>query len=107
METMKVIYKILERLEKAMDEEEFDWHEIDHRAFGISELKWTRIIQLMLERGLIDGFSLINTMGRTYPGVKPIDPRITFEGLEYLAENSNTAKIINAAKLLKDTIPGL
>ncbi|WP_352404523.1 YjcQ family protein [Sporanaerobacter acetigenes] len=107
MDTIKVIYKMLERLEKAMDEERFDWHEIDHEAFGISELKWTRIILLMQERGLIDGFSLVHMMGQTYPGIKPIDPRITFEGLEYLAENSNTAKIINVAKLLKDTIPGL
>ena len=34
-------------------------------------------------------------------------PRITLAGLSYLSENSTTSKVINAAKFLKDVIPGL
>lgn len=106
MDTMKVIYNILERLEKAIDEEDFNWEEIGPEVFEISEIKWYRIIEIMINKSLITGISINRSLDGQY-GASVYDPRITFEGLEYLAENSNTAKIINAAKLLKDTIPGL
>lgn len=101
---MKVIYKILERLEKAMDEERFNWKEISYEQFGISQEKWRKIIEIMKEEGFIEGINIRKDLqGKVY--VDGLDLRITFKGLVFLAENSNTAKIINAAKLIKDIVP--
>ncbi|WP_050353944.1 YjcQ family protein [Gottschalkia purinilytica] len=104
---MKIIYKILERLDKAMDEERFDWNEIDHNTFGITKIRWVRIMHIMNENGFIDGVSIVNTIGQKNSEVRFIDIRITLKGLEYLAENSNMGKLITTAKLLKDIIPDI
>jgi len=105
MDTMKAIYKILETLEKSLDEEDFDFNQIRPEAIGISEYKWHRIIGIMMNEGFIDGFMEIQTLGMRFPQYKIVSPTITFKGLVYLAENSNIAKIINAAKLIKDIVP--
>jgi len=105
MDTMKALYKILETLEQSLDHEDFDFNLIKHEVIGISEHKWHRIIGILMDEGFVDGFMKIQTLGMKYPGYKLSHPEITFRGLVYLAENSNTAKIINAAKLIKDIVP--
>lgn len=107
MDTMKAIYKILEGLEKSLDEENFDFQLIEHDAIGISECKWNRLITILQNEGLIEGFKGLQFSGNRFPEYKMISPAITFEGIIYLSENSNTAKVINAAKFLKDVIPGM
>ncbi|WP_257279273.1 YjcQ family protein [Clostridium botulinum] len=97
----------MSRLDNAMDEEDADLSDIKYEVLEISELKWTRILQMMTERGLIDGVEFVKTIGCKYPDVKFMDPRITLEGIEYLADNSTQAKLFRAAKELKDFIPGL
>lgn len=104
MDTMKVIYKILERLEKAMDEERFNWKEISYEKFEISQQKWIKIIEIMKQEGFIEGINIYKDLQGNIQ-VDGLDIRITFKGLVFLAENSNTAKIINAAKLIKDIVP--
>ncbi|HDK7179298.1 TPA: dihydrolipoyl dehydrogenase [Clostridium botulinum] len=105
--TLDIIYKILSRLDKAMDEENSDLSDISFEALEISEIKWVRILQMMVERGLIDGVEFIDFCGQSYPSVKFMDIRITLEGIEYLMDNSTQAKLFRAAKELKDFIPGL
>lgn len=105
METMKAMYRILETLDKALDEENFDFNLVKSEAIGISEHKWSRLINILQNEGLIEGFKEVQFAGTRFPGYKMISPAITFEGIAYLAENSNTAKVINAAKTLKDIIP--
>ena len=105
MDNMKAIYKILDTLEKSLDEKDFDFTQITHEAIGISEYKWHRLIRILMHEGLVDGFIEIQTLGMRFPQYKIVSPTITFKGLVYLAENSNIAKIINAAKLIKDIVP--
>lgn len=105
MDTMKAIYKILEVLDGSLDDENFDINKVKHEAIGISEHKWNRLIGIMQSAGLITGFAEVPMTGVMFPGYKIISPTITFRGIAYLAENSNTAKILNAAKTLKDIIP--
>lgn len=105
-DTFDIIYKILNRLEKAMDEEDFNWREIDHINLGISEKRWLSIIDMMQEEQLMDGLPIKwGARGESFISIDR--PRITLKGLKYLSDNSSTAKIINAAKLLKDIIPGI
>lgn len=104
---MKIIYKILEILEKALDNECFDFELVGHRSIGISEYKWSRIINMLQSEGFISGFRDMKIDGAPFPQYRPTNPAITFKGIIFLAENSNTAKIISAAKLLKDVIPGI
>ncbi|ACB83958.1 YjcQ family protein [Natranaerobius thermophilus] len=106
-ETMDIIFQILERLEKAMDEEQFNWEkEISHEALDISETRWTLIIEMMEENNLIKGLN-IDRGAKGDISISIHSPRIRLQGLNFLIENSQTAKVINAAKLLKDTVPGL
>lgn len=107
METMKAIYKILETLEKSLDDENFNFELVKHTSIGISEYKWSRLIGILQYEEFIDGFRDMKIDGAPFPQYREINPTITFKGIIYLAENTNTAKIINAAKLLKDVIPGL
>lgn len=105
MDTSKAIYKILEILDELLDDEEFDTKKINHEAIGITEYKWHKLIGIMQNEGFISGFIPTNSIGSSHTKYKMMSPTITFRGIMYLADNSNTAKIINAAKLLKDVIP--
>ena len=107
METMKAVYRILETLDKALDEEDFDFNLVKYESIGINEHNWSRLINILQNKGLIEGFEEVHFAGTIFPGYKMISPTITFEGIAYLAENSNTAKVVNAAKLLKNIIPGI
>jgi DNA-binding Lrp family transcriptional regulator len=105
--TMDIIQDILEHLDKSMDDETVDVKPISPEALGISQARWSRIIEMMLESGLIDGFSPIHRLGSSYQALKAVNPRITLRGIQFLAENSNMAKFYRAAKEIKDWIPGL
>lgn len=104
--TFDIIYKILDRLERAMDEDDFDWQEIDHQRLGISERRWLRVIEMMHDERLMEGLN-IQRGARGEATISVNSPRITLKGLSYLADNSSTAKVLKAAKLIKDIIPGI
>jgi len=103
----KSIYKVLKTLEHEIDNEDFDFDSISHKVLKISELRWTRLMQMLIENHYIDGLESIYMMGQSYPSFKDMDIRITLEGLQYLEENSIMTKIKNAVKEIKDFIPGL
>ncbi|KKX52578.1 MULTISPECIES: YjcQ family protein [Brevibacillus] len=105
--TMDVIQEILEYLDKSMDDEVVDTKPINHENLGISHARWSRTIEMMLESGLIEGFSPVHRTGTTYTAYKAVEPRITLRGIQFLADNSNLAKLYRAAKEIKDWIPGL
>jgi hypothetical protein len=105
--TMDIIQAILEHLDKSMDDERVDVGPISHEALGISHARWSRIIEMMLESGLIEGFSPVHLPGLSYTAFKAVDPRITLSGIQFLADNSNLTKLYRAAKELRDWIPGI
>ncbi|MBU3142249.1 YjcQ family protein [Clostridium sp. CF012] len=105
MDNFKTIYKILKKLEDAMDEESFDFDTINHESMGISEMRLSRIIKMMVDNGLIDGVEFFQCIGQSFPEFKPCDPHITLEGLHYLEENSAMTKIAKALKGVKEIIP--
>lgn len=107
MDNFKIIYKILRILEKSMDLEEFDSNTISKEALDISEARWCRIMAMLVANGYVTGIETWNAMECGYPRVAVNRPEITIKGLEYLEENTFMKKVANAAKGIKDTIPGL
>lgn len=106
MDNFKAVYQILSTLEKAMDLPEFDANQIGPDALRVSEERWARYIEMMLDVGYIKGVNI----GRSINGSLMVDAhsmRITLKGLEYLQENSIMRQMYNVAKGIKEIIPGL
>lgn len=107
MDNFKIIYKILKILEKYMDYENVPAELISYETFDISKERWSRILKMMIDTGLIEGVRCIEVDGVMVPIIKLYNPSITLKGLEYLEENSMMKKAAGIVKGIKDTIPGL
>jgi hypothetical protein len=105
MDNFKVIYKILKKLEEAMDQEEFDINSIKHKAMEISEMRWNRIMQMMILNNLIGGAEFIGGDDNPFWNFASFNIHITLQGLQYLEENSTMKKISNTLKTIKDITP--
>lgn len=106
MDNFKAVYHILSALEKAMDLPQFDISQIGPDALGVSRERWARYIEMMADAGYIKGAAL----KRDILGGLDVDAeniRITLKGLEYLQENTIMRKLYNAAKGIKEVVPGL
>ena len=103
MDNFSVIYKILKKLEKAMDLDEFSIDDVSAEVLKISESRWAAIIEMLCENGYIAGV----TAQRSADGEIKISEsslRITLKGLEYLSENSFMRKAANVAKGIIETV---
>ena len=90
------MFRILSYLERAMDLEEPDTEMIMPEAMGISEPRWSRIVEMMADEGLVSGIGIRRSeAGEVMLTIN--DPRITLKGLEYLSENQ---MMIKAAAIL-------
>lgn len=107
MESFNIIYKILKILEKSMSLEEFDNECISAEVLRIPYPLWCRILKILADNEYITGIEVWNAMECNYPKVALVRPEITLQGLEYLQENSVMKKIHNAAKGIKEVVPGL
>lgn len=102
-DNFKFIYKILKTLESAMDCPEFDISQISHDKLGISEERWARYLEMMLDVGYIKGINLY----KDCTGEINVDNngiRITLKGLEYLTENHIMQKLYRTAKGVVDLV---
>lgn len=97
MDNFKIIYKILSVLEKSMDLENVDIERISSNNLGISQQRWNKYMEMLLDAGYIKGVTIQKYVtGET--NVDAEDIRITLKGLEYLSENSIMQKMYKAAK---------
>nr|DAF75654.1 MAG TPA: YjcQ protein [Caudoviricetes sp.] len=104
MDNFKIIYKILSTLEKSMDLEQCNLDSISPEVLKISEERWNKYIEMLLDAGYIKGVSIRKFVtGET--DLNADDIRITLKGLEYLSENSIMQKMYKAAKGITDLIP--
>lgn len=101
MDNLKIVYKILVGIEASMDSSVFDSTFLE--ALKISEERRNKILQSMIDDGLIDGIIRVNYAGGY--GFKPVEPRLTIKGMEFLQENSAMQKIKNGLKEVKDITP--
>ena len=104
MDNFKIIYKILSVLEKSMDLENVDIERISSNNLGISQQRWNKYMEMLLDAGYIKGVTIQKYVtGET--NVDAEDIRITLKGLAYLSENSIMQKMYKAAKGITDLIP--
>ena len=104
MDNFKIIYKILSVLEKSMDLENVDIERISSNNLGISQQRWNKYMEMLLDAGYIKGVTIQKYVtGET--NVDAEDIRITLKGLEYWSENSIMQKMYKAAKGITDLIP--
>lgn len=104
MNNFNIIYRILKALERAMDLERFDTNEISNEKFGISEVRWIRLIQMLVDEGYVEGVRIIKPDGAPLPIVMVDKIHITLKGLEYLNDNSMMKKAGEAVKGVIDVI---
>ena len=91
-------------LEKSMDLENVDIERISSNNLGISQQRWNKYMEMLLDAGYIKGVTIQKYVtGET--NVDAEDIRITLKGLEYLSENSIMQKMYKAAKGITDLIP--
>lgn len=104
MDNFKIIYKILSALEKSMDLEKCSIECITPERLKVSEERWNKYIEMLLDAGYIKGVKI-----RKYiTGEKSIDAediQITLKGLEYLSENSIMQRMYKTAKGIADLVP--
>jgi len=104
MDNFKTIYMILRELESALDDPCVDESLINYRFLKISERRWARYIEMMLDMELIKG-AAVKTYNDGGLAVIFTDVRITLKGLEYLTENSVMQKIYKTMKNIKEAVP--
>ena len=102
----KVIYRILNELEKSMDEDKIEENKINQNALDITENRWRQIMRMLAEEGYIKGL-IISPYENSFIIANLEGAKITLKGLEYLSENSIMKKIANGIKEAKDIIPGI
>lgn len=98
------IYKILRALEAAMDYPNFDTEQISAEKLKVSEERWARYLEMMIDTGYIKGVRVYRDItGETC--VEDSGIRITLKGLKYLTENSIMQRLHKATKGIKDLLP--
>ena len=87
-----------------MDLEKFNPDSISPEALKISDERWNKYMEMLLDAGYIKGVKIQKYVaGGTSVDIDDI--RITLKGLEYLSENSIMQKMYKAAKGITDLIP--
>lgn len=97
MEFEKTIYNILKGFEGQLDNVTFDLNLLDYHAYNVTEVRFIRYLQMLINANYIDGIKITPMADGSFY-IKAISPTITLKGLEYLAENSMMKKIVKIIK---------
>ena len=106
MDNFKAVYIILSALEKCMDLPQANTEMFNAEAVGVSDERWKKYIEMMLDCGYIKGVD-VKTYINGHTVIDCNNIQITLKGLEYLQENSVMQKMYKTMKGIKETIPGL
>lgn len=86
MDNFRYIYRILDRLRLAMDEDEFGSAEISPDAVGVNDNRWASLIVMLAEAKYIEGVSVkYSADGARTISIGAVT--LTLKGLEYLQTN--------------------
>lgn len=111
----RVMNKILRYVERSLDDETFDGDGFTAEAFGISFLRFARLLEMLLAEGYLTGIEVVRNRGRDefdeddvdLPpyDIRLHDPAITIPGMKFLAENSVWAKALKTVKDARELMP--
>ena len=103
---MRAIYNILKVLEGAMDNEGgANPDALTARALKVSEPRLDNLWAMLAKEGYVTGV-MVQYMDNERLVIVD-NPRITLQGVEYLAENTAMRRIQREMKGIKDALPGL
>lgn len=111
------INKILSYIEKRLDDTVFDLENFDAKTFNVSENRFYRYLQMLLDAGYISGIE-VKDFGEPDDFMTESErlhyerfyavfdaPAITIKGLQFLAENTLLMRMDKAAKSIRDIAP--
>lgn len=105
MDNFKIIYRILKYLDRNKGDEECDYREISPDVLNIAETQWEQLLISMQEDGYIKGLAYSRKLDEKFPHLaRPITPRITLKGMEYLADNTLMKKAANLFRGVVDVV---
>lgn len=100
----KCIYRILSTIENDMDSKSFDIERISPNILNISEERWVKYINMLIDAGYIKGiearYDIYEELDVNINGLE-----ITLKGLEYLSENTIMQRFYKMAKGISEIIP--
>lgn len=107
------INRILKYIEEQLDNDSFDFSKFTANDFGITENRFARYVNMLLESGYIYGIEVIDRGGEdSFSSTKnryvlkfSDSVEITIKGLQFLAENTAWAKMYKTVKNIRDLIP--
>lgn len=100
----KCIYRILSTIENDMDSKGFDIEKISPNILNISEERWVKYINMLIDAGYIKGIEAHYDINEEL-NVNINRLEITLKGLEYLSENTIMQRIYKMAKGISEIIP--
>jgi DNA-binding PadR family transcriptional regulator len=104
MDNLKLQYRILKFIEKAIEVIEFPRETFVPETFGVTDVVFSRTLERLSNDGYITGIWFGSVLGQDVKTYKLNNPQITSKGLEYLAENSTMKKISEWAKGAVDAL---
>lgn len=103
----RMLYEILKKLYLAKKQgQPVDLLQISADSLGIPQGYRDEILSDALYKGLVSGFTVKSDInGTVVMGLERI--KITYDGIEYLKENSNMRKVVEYLKTIGEFIPTL
>lgn len=102
-DNFKVIYKILTAFEKSLDVEDFDIESLSAKALGISEVRFIKYLEMLVDAEYITGLDFEEDITGSII-IHADNPLITIKGLEYLSENTIMQRIYKSIKGIKEIV---
>ncbi|MCK1989459.1 YjcQ family protein [Lysinibacillus fusiformis] len=88
MNNKENILKLLKALNDNLGQKRISPEVYNAQALGLEEAQYHRLLEMVIESGLVSGFSPVKVLGQSYTQYKAIKPNLTLRGIEYLESNS-------------------
>ena len=100
----KCIYRILVAIENDMDSKNFDIEKISPERLNISDERWVKYINMLIDAGYIKGIEVrYDVYDELDININNVE--ITLKGLEYLSENTIMQRLYKMTKGIIEIIP--
>ena len=83
MDIIKIGYEILKYFKNNLDNEKIDYIDIMPDKLNISENRWTRIIEMLVDNNYLKGIQVVRTLG-SRPRILFVSQRLTIDGVKYI-----------------------
>lgn len=112
--TFGIMNRILKVIDLQMDSDVFDTKEFTAENFGITQNRFARILKMLSDAAYITGVEIIDHGEPDEFDSKPYERfkiviadeiSLSFKGMEFLAQNTVTARAFSLLKKVRDVTP--